>query len=146
MLLFSWLLGLNIPYSSHHIDTLLWSASLDNTIRVWDLNAFQAHGILNGPNGHTDAVTCMVASPAPDASIFSGARNGELKKWTGGNQTGQGNHNSGITTLSIFHREDGKYASSRSTNMCALYLTDFLYRISILVNWTRRRINCGKNN
>lgn len=96
-------------------DSHLWSASLDHTVRVWELNTSKCIGTLSAANGgHTAAVSCLAAIPAvasaPTGSasfIVSGSMDGEVKMWQpGGELAWSGSHAAepgvGVTALHVF--------------------------------------------
>lgn len=103
-------------------DSHLWSASLDTTVRVWELNSSKCIGTLSAANGgHSAAVSCLTSIPAavpptapgqpvPPATtgyIASGSMDGEVKMWTpSGELAWSGSHASepgvGVTALHVF--------------------------------------------
>lgn len=68
------------------LDKLLWSGSLDNTIRVWDLGTNKCIGILSSStNGHNGSITCLChlsgAGMGNENFIVSGGTDCEVKLW-----------------------------------------------------------------
>lgn len=91
-------------------DNLLWSASVDTTIRVWDLGTGRCLGTLASANhgsGHNQAVACLCAIPASAANaepyVASGGADSELKLWkTNGEFVHSVTHASPITSMAVF--------------------------------------------
>lgn len=108
---------------------MLWSSSLDATIRVWDLNSMKCVGILNSTsNGHNAAVSAMVLIPPPinqninaiglqtltpppthTGYMASGSMDGEVRLWSlNGELLWTGTHVTeetpgvGVTALHVF--------------------------------------------
>jgi WD40 repeat protein len=96
---------------------LLWTGSVDRTIRVWELTSGRCVGTLNSASGgHTEAVTALELITTPPAAgaagavgdpyIVSAGADGELKVWsTNGEFMGSGSHGQVITALRAF--QDG---------------------------------------
>ncbi len=96
------------------VDTYLWSGSIDQTIRVWDMNTGKCVGMLCAPTGHSAAVTCIVAVPpsgtSADKFVISASLNGELKRWTTGGEGAGATQATGVTVtaLNVFQHQAGK--------------------------------------
>jgi len=65
--------------------SILWSSSLDRTIRLWDLSSSQCVHVItpDSPGGHVDAITCLLSytSTVHGNFIFSGSLDGTIKVW-----------------------------------------------------------------
>lgn len=69
------------------LDSKLWSASMDTTVRIWDIPSGRCDSVLSKPNnGHTAPVCCLKQIPAfppsNTAFIASGACDGAVKIWS----------------------------------------------------------------
>jgi len=66
-------------------NSLLWSCSIDRTIRLWDLSSSTCVHVItpDSPGGHTDAITCLLSytSTLHGTFIFSGSLDGMIKVW-----------------------------------------------------------------
>jgi len=65
---------------------LLWSASLDFTLRVWDVATGRCEGVIGAgptnPNGHTGAVACLEAIVTDgETFVASGGAEGDVRLW-----------------------------------------------------------------
>lgn len=67
-------------------ENYIWSASMDHTIRVWDINTFACVSILTASeNGHTAGVLCLEKLTIDDrVFIASGGYDCHLKIWDNG--------------------------------------------------------------
>jgi len=87
---------------------LLWSGSVDSTLRVWDLASGKCLATLaaaNGGPGHTQAVTCLEFVPNTGAEPFiaSGAADNAVKLWgTTGSLLHTVTHGAMVTSLKAF--------------------------------------------
>jgi WD40 repeat protein len=92
------------------IGTMLWSGSLDYTLRIWDLNTFTVAKVIT-----KEAVACMVTQTVgSEQFVISGGLQGEIKKWTWtGDLAHSCNHaNTIVTAMNILqHPKGGKTLS-----------------------------------
>lgn len=90
------------------VGALLWSGSVDSTLRVWDLASGKCLATLaaaNGGPGHTQAVTCLEFVPNTGAEPFiaSGAADNAVKLWsTTGSLLHTVTHGAMVTSLKAF--------------------------------------------
>jgi WD40 repeat protein len=88
------------------IDTLLWSSSVDHSIRVWDLSKNGACQFLINKEhmGHSDAVTGLLkfASPAGQF-VLSSSLDGTIKAWNGtsGECVASETHGDGVVSMAL---------------------------------------------
>jgi WD40 repeat protein len=91
-------------------ESYLWSGSVDQTIRVWEVGSGKCLGVLSGAaggSGHKDAISCLeiipAVAPSMDAYIASGGGEGDVKLWkTNGEFVHSCSHRSFITALRVF--------------------------------------------
>jgi len=98
-------------------DTSLWSGSLDNTIRCWDVGSGSCFGVLSasgGGHGHSGAVTCMLLIPPlptaqiPETYVASAGMDKQLKLWkTNGEFVHEIAHQNAIMAMSLFQDDKG---------------------------------------
>jgi len=135
-------------------ESKVWSASLDSTIRLWDVSSGRCDGVLSSTNeGHTSAVCCLkLIPPVPPNNtsfIASGGCDGFLKIWNvAGNclfslQLGEGIL---VTALEVFSDElggqpvllvglsDGRIVIISCRTMKILYTIDSIICTTTTVN------------
>ena len=88
---------------------MLWSGSVDSTLRVWDLASGKCLATLSaiaGAGGHTDAVSCLELVPGAGADTFvaSGSADKTVKLWntSGGTLAHTSTHSAMVTSLRAF--------------------------------------------
>jgi WD40 repeat protein len=77
------------------VDTMLWTSSIDGSIRLWDLNSQKGEckyvitkdTKAGTGSGHASAVTGLLACPMPNMGTFvlSSSLDGTIKAWNGAN-------------------------------------------------------------
>lgn len=73
-------------YNDNWLDSKLWSASMDTTIRIWDIASGNSEQIISSSvNGHKAAVCCLKQIPSlpphNQSYITSGGCDGLIKIW-----------------------------------------------------------------
>lgn len=103
------------------VETLLWTASADETIRIWNPATAQCQHEITSRNagpGHTAAVTSLLLLPPtaqqPSTHIASGGLDGTMRIWsTTGDYVHQEAHDAEIMCMTTFFSDPtGKYLFS----------------------------------
>lgn len=91
------------------VEQLLWTGSLDHTIRVWDVGTGRCVGILSSANngkGHNGPISSLILTPAGpqnEVHVASGGFDQEVKLWrTNGEFVCSLPHSAWVTCLSHF--------------------------------------------
>lgn len=102
-----------MPFGHVLVENMLWTGSVDQTIRIWNPATSQCERELthrnNGP-GHTAAVTCLlVLPPTPQQAavhIASGGMDGTMRLWsTTGDFIHQVTHESEVLCMTTFYSD-----------------------------------------
>jgi len=91
--------------------SLLFSGSVDRTIRVWDMNTNQCVHVLEG---HTDKVRCLLWD-SENKLLYSGSHDNKVLAWSAEDWTIQSaleGHKDWVTSVSLF----GEYLVSTSVD------------------------------
>lgn len=93
---------------------MLWSGSVDSTLRVWDLASGKCLATLSaiaGAGGHTDAVSCLELLPpvGADSFVASGSADKTVKLWNvaAGTLAHTCTHSAMVTSLKAFKDSTG---------------------------------------
>lgn len=115
---------------------MLWTGSVDQTIRIWNPATSQCERELthrnNGP-GHTAAVTCLlVLPPTPQQAavhIASGGMDGTMRLWsTTGEFIHQVAHESEVMCMTTFYSDPQGMCPSRPILLSSCSLTICFFR------------------
>ena len=93
-------------------NSILWSSSLDRTLRLWDLASNQCVHVItpDSTGGHVDAITCLLSytSTVHGHFIFSGSLDTTIKVWNPntGECVASTSHGVGVTCMDSM--EDAK--------------------------------------
>jgi len=89
-----------------HIGNIMTTGSIDNTIRIWDMNNKKGESILT-LNGHSESVTCIKQT---QLNITSGSQDGNINVWDieSGDVVSNFTHQSGIHSIAYHPLYEGK--------------------------------------
>lgn len=94
------------------IDTIMWSASTDKTIRLWDLGTGECKHLITGDTtnaqgnkvGHEDCVTTVLPFESEHGKfVLSGSLDGNIKAWRGdnGDCVASETHGAGVVCMAL---------------------------------------------